>query len=299
MICNSANLKNRWLLSILLCLCVASVGAQTIDTRAEQQKFVRLAFDDNDEPRSLQIAIVRYQSEQKKGVFVDLIGAVHIGDKSYYAELNQRFSEYDAVLFELVTSAADSLPGRARGSEKQERFDLLSMVQGWMKTGLGLSFQLDEVDYWVDNMVHADMTHQEFKDSMAARGETLFSMFIDLWRSSMQEALKRSSAGSDLDFIKAIFSSNREQALKRMVAHELLNMEGLESAFSKGDGSTLLTERNKKALQILRHELDQGKQSLAIFYGAAHMPDMGKRLINEFGLFPQKVTWVDAWDLSQ
>lgn len=295
MTCNNANFKSHWLISILLCLCVASVSAQTVDTPSEQQKFVRLVSDDKNEPKSLQVAIVRYQSTQKQDVFVDLVGAVHIGDKSYYAELNQRFSEYDAVLFELVTSDADNRPG----AEEQESFNLLSMVQGWMKTGLGLSFQLDEVDYLVDNMVHADMTHKEFNDSMEARGETMFTMFVDLWRSSMQEAMKRSSTGSDLDLIKAFFSSNREQALKRVAAREFLSIGTLESALSEGDGSTLLTERNKKALQVLRHELDQGKQSIAIFYGAAHMPDMGQRLIDEFALLPHKVTWVDAWDLNQ
>lgn len=295
MTCNRVNLKSCWLFSILLCLCVASVNAQTVDTPSERQKFVRMVTDDNNEPKSLQVAIVRYQSTQKQNVFVDLVGAVHIGDKSYYADLNQRFSEYDAVLFELVTSDADNRPG----AEEQESFNMLSMVQGWMKSGLGLSFQLDEVDYLVDNMVHADMTHKEFNDSMEARGETMFTMFVDLWRSSMQEAMKRSSTGSDLDLIKAFFSSNREQALKRVAAREFLSIGTIESALSKGDGSTLLTERNKKALQVLRQELDQGKQSIAIFYGAAHMPDMGQRLMDEFALLPHKVTWVDAWDLSQ
>ena len=134
---------------------------------------------------------------------------------------------------------------------------------------------------------------------MEARGESMFTLFADLWRSSMHEAVKRSATGSDLDLIKAFFSSNREQALKRVAAREFLSLEGLETALSQGDGSTLLTERNKKALQVLSHELDQGKQSIAIFYGAAHMPDMGQRLIQEFAMLPHKVTWVDAWDLSQ
>ncbi|HEX6637096.1 MAG TPA: hypothetical protein VF033_05525, partial [Steroidobacteraceae bacterium] len=36
------------------------------------------------------------------GQRVDLVGAIHIADRSYYQDLNGRFAAYDAVLFELV-----------------------------------------------------------------------------------------------------------------------------------------------------------------------------------------------------
>ena len=33
---------------------------------------------------------------------VDLVGVVHIGDEKYYAEINNRLSRYDLVLFEFI-----------------------------------------------------------------------------------------------------------------------------------------------------------------------------------------------------
>jgi len=38
----------------------------------------------------------------KGDVTVDLIGAVHIGDKTYYEQLNTEFTNYESLLYELV-----------------------------------------------------------------------------------------------------------------------------------------------------------------------------------------------------
>ena len=38
------------------------------------------------------------------GQRVDLVGAIHIADRSYYQDLNGRFAAYDAVLFERLAS---------------------------------------------------------------------------------------------------------------------------------------------------------------------------------------------------
>jgi len=61
----------------------------------------------------------------------------------------------------------------------------------------------------------------------------------------------------------------------------------------------LITERNKRALQVLRQQLDQGKRKLAIFYGARHLTDMHRRLEKEFHLVPVETTWIDAWNLRE
>jgi len=284
----------------------APVTAQVIDSSLDQQSieqqlsepaFLRIQNDQDGEPLSMQLAIVQYGSSDSNTT-VDLISAVHIADKAYYQELNQRFQQYDALLFELVTPDSGSLPGNS-SSNSEPGFNLISMFQGWMKTGLGLSFQLEEVDYSLENMVHADMTASEFSASMEARGESLFTMFVKMWRAGMQQSLQRPASSSDFDFFRAFFSSNREQALKQVVAKDFLEMELLESVLSKGDGSTLLTERNKKALQVLRDEIANGQQKIGIFYGAAHMRDMSKRLASDFGLTAQSITWLDAWDLQK
>jgi hypothetical protein len=62
-------------------------------------------------------------------------------------------------------------------------------------------------------------------------------------------------------------------------------------------GGTLLSARNQKALRILRQQVNQGKKRLAIFYGAAHMLDMEKRLVKDFGVQYTGQQWLSAWDL--
>lgn len=69
-------------------------------------------------------------------------------------------------------------------------------------------------------------------------------------------------------------------------------MTGMES----GDGTVIVSERNKVALRVLQQQIKAGKQHLAIFYGAAHLPDMEKRLL-AMGFTLQKDEWVTAWDL--
>ena len=72
---------------------------------AAESKFIRLTRDADKKPVSMQTAVVRYVpvNGSQPGVSVDLIGAVHIGDKDYYDALNKLFESYDVVLYELVS----------------------------------------------------------------------------------------------------------------------------------------------------------------------------------------------------
>ena len=51
--------------------------------------------DDKGKPLAMETAVVRYVSADRPGVAVDLVGAVHVGDKSYYDELNKLFETYE------------------------------------------------------------------------------------------------------------------------------------------------------------------------------------------------------------
>jgi hypothetical protein len=63
------------------------------------------------------------------------------------------------------------------------------------------------------------------------------------------------------------------------------------------NGSVLVTERNKAAIKVLKQQIAAGKKNMAIFYGAAHMKDMEKRL-EDLGFKRQKVEYRVAWDLT-
>ena len=61
--------------------------------------------------------------------------------------------------------------------------------------------------------------------------------------------------------------------------------------------SGVLTERNTVALKVLEKEMKAGRKNLAIFYGAAHMPDIEKRMIKNMGFERKATRWLTAWDL--
>jgi hypothetical protein len=60
----------------------------------------------------------------------------------------------------------------------------------------------------------------------------------------------------------------------------------------------LVDDRNAAAMKELQKQLVAGKKKIAIFYGAAHMPDFEKRLAADFGMKPTETRWVTAWDLK-
>ncbi len=103
----------------------------------------------------------------------------------------------------------------------------------------------------------------------------------------------------DLEMLLALFSNNRAARLKRVMAEQMATLGGTMSSLDGPDGSTIVTERNKKALAVLRREREAGKRRVAIFYGAAHLPDMEKRLLDEFGMRRAETRWLTAWDLSE
>jgi hypothetical protein len=48
---------------------------------------------------------------------------------------------------------------------------------------------------------------------------------------------------------------------------------------------------------VLRKEIAKGHKKIAIFYGAAHMPDFDSHLRADFGLERKSHRWLTAWDI--
>lgn len=253
------------------------------------EEFIRLAEHEQGKPRALQVALARYADGQ--GRQLDLVSAVHVADRDYFVDLQQRFGGYDIVLYELVGSP-DGEGERPSGTG----MGLVSLLQGGMKDALGLAFQLDEIDYERANFVHADMTSAEFADSMKEREETWLGTFMQLWAASavMQS---RSSKPPEAALLKVLLADDRQAAFKRVMAESLVEQQQVLEVLAGEEGSVLITERNRKALSVLERELDDGARSVALFYGAGHMPDFHRRLTGEYGFELEQFEWLDAWEL--
>lgn len=255
------------------------------------KKYLRLRRDDKKKIVAMETAIIRFASPKHPGVTVDLVGAIHLADKKYYEQLNNRFREYDALLYELVAPpGARPVPGRPSGST-------IGGMQVMMKRVLKLQFQLDCIDYNRPNFVHADMSPKEFQASMKKRGESFFKLFMRMLGQSIAQQAKSPPGSQDLQIAFALLSRDPSEKLKQVLAEQFQEMELTMAALNGPDGTTIITERNKKALSVLERELKAGKKRLGIFYGAGHFPDMEKRLIDDFGFRPVGTQWLTAWDL--
>ena len=284
-------MSNAWILSVCLAwvmACAPMAGA------FGETRFAQVDTDDDDRPRALQLAVASYISaDDRDSISVDLISAIHIGDQSYYAELNERFREYDALLYELVA------PKGADVSEQvARRKGLLSKTQVAMTKILDLSFQLDEIDYSPPNFVHADLTPTEFSQSMADRDESLYVYFWRIVFASINEYAKDPLGLRDWQMLSAMIGPGEDASLKTMMAYEMTNMGAVQDLLGDDSTSAIVGARNQRAIEVLREQLDAGVQRIGIFYGVAHMADLEDRLINELGLSYSKTVWVDAWQLG-
>jgi hypothetical protein len=263
---------------------------------AAEPKYVRLERDAVGEPRALQTSVVHFAPTDGAGgnLVVDLVGAVHVGEKSYYEALNKRFEGYDVVLYELVAPDGTRVPKGGRPSAHP-----VGMLQSALKDLLGLEHQLAAVDYTKENLVHADMSPDDFAKSMEERNESFMGMFFRMMGQAMAQQSLNKNRTSDFDLLAALFDRDRAGALKRVMAEQFADVDGMMRALDGPEGSTIITERNKVALAKLREQIAAGKKKIAIFYGAGHLSDMERRLTADFQLKRTGEEWLDAWNLAK
>jgi len=268
------------------------------------KKWVRLLKGKQRQPVAMQTAIVRFvpsddfqanKSPADYARYVDLVGAVHIADHDYYKGLNRRFRDYDVVLYELVAPEGAVVP-LGRGADSSHP---LGALQNGMKNMLEVEHQLEQIDYTRPNFVHADLTPDEFMKSMEDRQEGFVQMYFKVLGASLaaQSQTDADTASADAEIFAALFASDRPRRLKIAMAKQFEGMEQLLVGLAGPDGSTLITERNRRALDVLEEQLDGGEERLAVFYGAGHMSDMQQQLMKRFDMRPVSVEWLDAWDL--
>jgi hypothetical protein len=288
--------RSPWIAAILLL-----VGPLAFADAPSTQPAVPTAFmrfvDDGHGGGSLQTADVEFRNAN--GVDVHLVGAIHIAEKGYYDLLNQQFQGYDSVLYEMVKPKDMPVPAPGQGETSTNP---ISEFQVFLKDALNLDFQLDDIDYTAPNFVHADLDKETFEQMQEARGETFEMIFLKSLMNSFtnpptpkETAQDGEDAGADL--ISILCRPDMERQIKVVIARQLGQMDLSAMGLDGPGGSVLVTERNKKALSVLQEQITSGKKKLAIFYGAAHMTDMSKRL-EDMGFQPVSTRWNAAWDLT-
>jgi len=258
------------------------------------ESFIRIERDGNREPVALQTAITKYVPVgSAAGIEIDLVAVVHIGEQAYYRRLNREFQKYDAVLYELVA------PEGTRPTRGGERSDNpLAMLQQVMKLVLRLEHQLEVVDYGKTNFIHADLSLDGLRKAMKDRGEdemtVILKVFAELMQKMREGADKPGSQAPDINLLELLLNPSK---LKRIFAEQLVEAGG-DAGFGRTFNQLVVIDRNKACLEVLKQQLKAGKKKIAIFYGAAHMPDLDKRLKEEVGVKRTTNEWIDAWSLK-
>ena len=272
-----------------------AAGIEKTPAVKQAVKFMRLHSDDRGKPLAMQTAVVSYIPAEgdPHRLRVDLVAAVHVGEESYFEDLNELFADYDAVLYELV--APEDV--RPKAGQQNRSGSPIGFLQGGMTSLLELKFQLEEIDYQRANFVHADLSPEQFKKTMDRRGESPLQMFFHMIGQSMVLQSKDPDRTVDAELLLALFSDDKALRLRRILAQQMDQMDGI-TLFGGAQGSTIITERNGRALEVLARQIESGRRKVAIFYGAAHMLDFHRRLIKDFGLKKTDERWLDAWDLA-
>ncbi len=293
---NSIAARYRELLTVCAWLCLLSLpaAAQPVADDASDG-FLRFNNTAGEFGGELQTAVTTYRNN--RGVEVDLVATVHMAEFDYYQDLNDYFSTRDAVLYELV--AEENV--RPDGSGVGRGGGVIGFLQTGMAKLLGLSYQLDVINYTRPNFIHADLEPHELQALMDAKGETLFSAFVALVLSELETLGNRpvdvAPQALDLSFadILTLFSRpDRDKVLKYLLGQSLASSDSSLAAMT-GRGFTLLDDRNSAAIETLRDKLqDPSLKTFSLFYGAAHMPGLEQGL-EEMGFDPVTRAWLTAW----
>src|SRR5262249_24662438 len=258
-----------------------------------ESRFIRIQRNENRDPVALQTAIAKYvPAGGQQGVEIDLVAVVHIGEQAYYERLNKEFEKYDAVLYELVAPEGNKPP---KGGEKSDN-PVALLLQG-MKLFLGLKYQLEIIDYQKPNFIHADLSPEGMKKAMKERGDDemtiILGVIADFLRKKNLNADKPEPQAPDISPAD-LLNPNK---FKKLMAQQFEDAGGDVSLGGTID-RLLVEDRNKSCIKVLQQQLTVGKKKIAIFYGAAHMPDFEKRLKEDFGMKRTESEWITAWNLA-
>ncbi|KAD3067899.1 hypothetical protein E3N88_35779 [Mikania micrantha] len=221
-------------------------------------------------------------------------------------------------------------------NSRSQGFNIIGFIQRQMATLLRLDFQLDCLDYEPDNWYHADLDFETFKLLQTEKGESFFTFARDMTLRSTKALVQATSIPEELGpwrskllrasrvlpmplvglfFISSLCADvgneppdyQELEALSRLdfgAAMKIFLAKRLTSDFTQvvtadvEENSVIIGERNRAATEALKRAINNGHNKIAILYGGGHMPDLGRRLKDEFDLVPCRVQWVTAWSIK-
>ena len=172
-------------------------------------------------------------------------------------------------------------------------------IQSQLASALGLEFQLEAIDSARPSWRNSDMSIDQVQERLAASGASADVFFSLLDGTSLASRFVSVLLG----FIKA--SPPMAMSVKVMLVETLANAEAMMSGKGGGDGldammKVIVVDRNAEVFKDLENVLERepGVKSIAIFYGAGHLPDMERRLTEDMRFAFDHDRWFPAISLD-
>ncbi|MBR4976484.1 MAG: hypothetical protein IKY61_05465 [Thermoguttaceae bacterium] len=279
-------------------------SAVEADSNASDELWLKLERNERGVPQRLATSIVRFQGKfraddgETRDVSVDLIGAIHLGEAAYYERLNAEFKEYETVVFELVADEGFDPRDLAAAKEAKSRtpsspLDAIPFLQESLADALGFVNQTDGIDYLAPNLKRGDANVDDFLVRLTT-GDDIPNFFAG----SAFDSLFASDSGRVEGWALAcLLAKDKRLALRRCVADELARTK---LAAEPGEQETALIHyRNQIAIEVARQELQTGKTKIAVFYGAAHLDDLARRVEKTLeSPNRSEPRWITAWPME-
>ncbi len=283
---------SRIIFAVIAAISLAVGPAYAADAKKDYVRYVG-----DDKAGKLETVVI---SMKKGDVKLDLIGAVHIGDKAYYSALSELFKGYEALLFELVDGQRlkEEVEGKKEDPSDKESDPAFALIRGMM-TGLSsyfkFQYQTEGIDYHSKNFVHADVSLDEFQQMQEDKGESFFKLYQKALRAQLTVGIDKKAEPKGSQLLLALLGDS--SGLKVAMARMLSSADTLLDAIEGEEGTVILSGRNVVALRVLEKEVAGGKKNLGLFYGAAHFADMEVRLL-KMGYERTGERWMTAWDIQ-
>jgi hypothetical protein len=198
---------------------------------------------------------------------------------------------------DMVVTAGDGVPAAAGDS---------GQLQAELAAALGLSFQLDAIDYEQEGWRCSDMEIDDLERALRTRGiemdltgQTLAGTNLPMQVIKFMLRLVRMA---DV-FLHGAIADTFKVLLIEMLGDESMMEMSLEQ-MGPGFAEVIVDMRNQVAVDDLR-QVVQGEpqiRSVAIFYGAAHMQDLQQRLQEQLdyrsATGEPAVRWFDAIEVD-
>ncbi|RYG18094.1 hypothetical protein EON82_23050, partial [bacterium] len=201
-----------------------------------------------------------------------LVGAMHIGAKPYYANLQRLLNYQDTVLYEGVRNGpkpATPAPGTANAKP----------VYQVLSDAIGLSFQMNHIRYDNPKWKNADLSWEELQ-AMNKRGtENKPTQF-----EGIQAMLDPNSPTAKMmSTMLGMATPGMKEAIKLMIVKNVAS--GGAGIIDPDTEKIILTSRNKAVVDALDAALatPEPPKSIGVFYGAMHLKDLEDTLVSKYG----------------